>query len=84
MEDVHDWLKAHRPEDQTQYKVEGILIGCRSTSKTSEGVKELKIAEKDRPDNADWKVLDLSDILKTAKIAHQQLIEKADAAPAES
>ena len=37
MDDVHEWLKAHRPEDRTQYKVEGILIGCRSTSKISEG-----------------------------------------------
>ena len=80
IDDTKIWLKSTHPKED--YIVRGILIGCRDKDGSkSEEIRDLKIAENERPDSAEWVVRDISEVLKESQIVHKQFIDKADAIP---
>lgn len=67
-------------EDQGGYKadikVEGYLIGSKAEpSERGEQVELLRARIKKNPDNSNWHVFDIGDVLDRTKIAHQHLLD---------
>jgi hypothetical protein len=73
--DAEIWIK-NTMGGTLHLKVSGLLIGTRGPEhSTKEGVRDLRIEEAGRPDNAQWQVFDLAQILDRTYDAHKQLLE---------
>lgn len=78
--DVEKWLKSKMNGTLT-FRVSGMLIGTRDPGDSkAEGVCDLRNEEEKRPDNAEWQVVDLTQLLNETYAAHKELINVAESA----
>ena len=70
------FLKSEDPTQADQYQIKGLLIGQRAEMKCKqEEVELLRAAEAKRPDNAQWKVVGLGELLEETEKVHKEFIE---------
>jgi hypothetical protein len=68
------WLAQYR-SNRPGYRVAGYLIGSKADpDSTAEKVQQLSYELSSRPDNAEWYVFDVGDVLEQTKLAHNELL----------
>jgi hypothetical protein len=77
MRRTKDHLKSIDGTKGKNYVVQGLLIGTRAPSQdmAREKVRRLADEEEERPQNANWEVLSIGQVLDRTKDAHKELLE---------
>jgi hypothetical protein len=79
---AQEWL-AEQDGEKAKVEVYGYLIGSRDESSKAEQVKLLRSEIKNRPNNANWDVFDVGEVLDMTRSAHRELIDVAEKKKAE-